>query len=309
MKRLAEGRIAWFLQVRLSNLQKAAHIKIKKKLKNMSENVFRGVYILCMVSGKIKALRLCVFRLIFKFSLFLRSFQAFLTGGERCVCCGDETVLFPLCEKCSDVFFKNEFSEVCSVCGKSLLSEIELCSSCRRERLIRSADGVFPVASYRLWRKNLLFFWKSEGKRILSPFFAKVFYTKICSLNLDFNCVKGVVPVPPRPGKIRSKGWDQMEDVCFYLKNLYGIKVFNVLRRNSRQQQKKLSRVSRLELTEKSYELKKEKKIRKFLLSPPEAVVLLDDVLTTGSTVEACASELKKAGVKKVFVITIFIVD
>jgi predicted amidophosphoribosyltransferase len=41
----------------------------------------------------------------------------------------------------------------------------------------------------------------------------------------------------------------------------------------------------------------------------PEAVVLADDVLTTGSTIEACARELKRLGIKQVFSITLFIVD
>ncbi|MFM8269660.1 MAG: ComF family protein [Pseudomonadota bacterium] len=38
----------------------------------------------------------------------------------------------------------------------------------------------------------------------------------------------------------------------------------------------------------------------------PERVCLIDDVLTTGSTLEACKSALQKAGVKEIFAWTLF---
>ena len=45
------------------------------------------------------------------------------------------------------------------------------------------------------------------------------------------------------------------------------------------------------------------------MAAPPEKVILVDDVFTTGSTLEACCQALKSAGVKKVFCVTLFIVD
>ena len=41
----------------------------------------------------------------------------------------------------------------------------------------------------------------------------------------------------------------------------------------------------------------------------PKTVVLLDDVITTGATVEQCGKILKSLGVEKVFALSIFIVD
>ncbi|MDE7392086.1 MAG: ComF family protein, partial [Treponemataceae bacterium] len=42
---------------------------------------------------------------------------------------------------------------------------------------------------------------------------------------------------------------------------------------------------------------------------PPPAVVLVDDVMTTGATIESCATQLKRFGVKKVYALTLFAVD
>lgn len=252
-------------------------------------------------------------RRVFSFFLLvlnlLRRAECFILGGEECVCCGKESSFLPLCPQCIKKLTESDFPVRCKVCGKELISEIELCSSCRNEKILQSVDLAFPLFSYRLWKKNLLFAWKTEEKRVLSPLFASFVFNKIQQIELLEKEKIPVVPVPPRPGKIRKKGWDQIDELCFYLRNLYGVKTLNVLKRLTRFQQKKLNRMHRLEQIKKAFVLKNKKEIKKFLKSPPQKVILIDDVMTTGSTIEACAEELKKGGVKKVIVITLFVVD
>lgn len=134
-------------------------------------------------------------------------------------------------------------------------------------------------------------------------------YEKIKDLSCDESNLLKVVPVPPRPGKIKCKGWDQIEELCFYLRNLYGIKILPLLRRTTSLQQKKLDKKHRLEQTKRAFVLCPKNKLRRFLRNLPEKVVLIDDVMTTGSTIEACAAELKRAGIKKVYAVTLFIAD
>ncbi len=175
--------------------------------------------------------------------------------------------------------------------------------------MLGSVDGAFSLHGYQLWKKSLLFAWKLEDKRNLSPYFAAIFYKKLRSLEEKFGRLIPVVPVPPRFGKIRERGWDQIEELCFYLEKGWGVKILRLLERLSHTQQKKLDRVQRIEGMGSSYRLKDKKKIRKIVTEIPDVVVLADDVLTTGSTLEACARELKFLGVKQVFSITLFIVD
>ena len=66
------------------------------------------------------------------------------------------------------------------------------------------------------------------------------------------------------------------------------------------QQQKKLSRAERLEHIKNSYVLKV------YSGTLPESICLIDDVCTTGSTLESCASVLKAAGIRRVNAITLF---
>ena len=87
------------------------------------------------------------------------------------------------------------------------------------------------------------------------------------------------------------------------------MKILRVLERLSHAQQKKLDRAQRIEGIASSYRLKKQRRLARIAKNVPDAVVLVDDVLTTGSTIEACSRELKKWGVRRIFPITLFIVD
>ena len=250
---------------------------------------------------------------IFAFRFFLvtcvQNVISFLLGGEKCLCCSKWTLRLPLCSSCLTEIFRPFHSESCSVCGKPLVSERGLCTVCREEAALKSIDAAFSLHCYQLWKKSLLFAWKMEGKRSLSPYFAALCYKKIQSLWQKEGQQFPLVPVPPRAGKIRERGWDQIDDLCFYLRKGWNVKILPLLERLSRTQQKKLDRAQRLEGIESSYRLKSAKRLKGLIRKIPETVMLIDDVLTTGSTVEACARELKKLGVKKVFSLTLFIVD
>ena len=247
----------------------------------------------------------------FRFGLIMlvQNLLSLLLGGERCLCCSKRTLRLPLCKKCFPKLYDFSFEKRCSVCGKELISEIGICTRCRQSPGVQSVDGAFSMHCYQLWKKSLLFAWKIEDKRSLSPYFASAFYHKLKALEAETGNALCVVPVPPRKGKIRDRGWDQIDELCHYLEKGWAVKILPLLERLSHIQQKKLDRVQRIEGISSSYRLKKRKWIQRRYPCLPEAVVLADDVLTTGSTVEACARELKKLGIKKVFSLTLFIVD
>lgn len=241
---------------------------------------------------------------------FLRYVFSFLLGGECCVCCGKKVIAVPLCRNClHKLLAVNEESPLkrCRICGKELVSEIGVCSLCRTSPVIKSIDALYPLFSYSLWRKKLLFLWKMQEKRSLSSLFTNLIYKKLSGLEKECGRRLSVVPVPPRPDKIREQGWDQIQDLCFYLSKGFNVKILPLLKRNSKKQQKKLDRLHRLEAIGSAYSLSKAA-VKKRLCIPEEAV-LIDDVLTTGATLENCAALLKSAGVKKVYAVTLFIVE
>lgn len=238
----------------------------------------------------------------------------------RCLVCFNVCDFLPLCQKCAlelQNFVPLVSPSRCRKCGKLLVSEKEICMECRERGGESSLDALFPIHSYRQWKKELAFAWKSEGQRSFSPLLARLLFKALKELGLEKT---PLVPVPPRPGKIKEKGWDQVDELASILEKKRGILVRrDLLERKSAGQQKKLGRDERLGAAGAVYELRPD-------YSPmqggggnadgsadicqsaniPREVVLLDDIVTTGATMEKCAWLLKAAGVQKVTGLALF---
>ena len=242
----------------------------------------------------------------------LRLAFAVISGGENCVVCGGKSFLYPLCRSCRKnylcVIGKDLFEGRCRICGKELLSTQDTCFNCRQKPVVSHVDKMLPLFPYRIWNKELMFMWKSQEIRSLSFFFAKILNGVLHKLD-----AKVIIPVPPRKGKLQQKGWDQIDELCNLLEYVYGYKVLRILERSTVMQQKKLGREGRLKQIGKAYSVVSSSKLQKALKpfhgTLPKSVILLDDVCTTGSTLESCSIVLKEAGVEKITGVTLFTVD
>jgi len=106
----------------------------------------------------------------------------------------------------------------------------------------------------------------------------------------------GIVPVPPRPGKIRKNGWDQVEYLAQQLVKK-GLPLTRCLKRLPSKSQKELGRENR-------YHNLKGRIVP--VKQVPDTAIVIDDVLTTGSTLDACAAALKEAGAQSVYGLCLF---
>ncbi len=243
---------------------------------------------------------------------FLRVVFALISGGEECVVCGKKAFLYPLCRDCRKEYLsikdRDPFEGRCRICGKELLSTQETCFDCRIKPVVEHVDKMLPLFPYRIWNKELMFMWKSQEIRALSLFFAKILDGLLKKLG-----AKVIIPVPPRKGKLQQKGWDQIDELCNLLEYIYGFKILRILERATLIQQKKLGREGRLEQIGKAYNLVSPEKLQKSLKpfdgKLPEEVILLDDVCTTGATLESCSICLKEVNIESIIGITLFIVD
>lgn len=226
----------------------------------------------------------------------LRSLFSLIVTSVPCELCGASAFYFCLCRNCrrrldEEAVYALSEKHRCIQCGRPLLSEHEICTACRENSRFIETDGVFPLFTYVLSKKKLLYSWKIARQRSLTGIFARYLADVLISRYPD----AVVVPVPPRPGKIKKNGWDQIEDIALYLEFVHHIHVERLLRRTEARQQKKLTREERNEHSKHAYIID-EKALRKYKGKLQGDFILLDDVITTGSTINACARILKNAG-------------
>ena len=143
--------------------------------------------------------------------------------------------------------------------------------------------------------KEIIHALKYERRRSISPRLGELMRLTGARILKDADVV---VPVPLHPRREYQRGFNQADDLARQL----GLSVAPLLKR--------------IVFTQSQIELPKEERHRNvkdaFALAPdprslvpvPRIVVLVDDVSTTGATLEACATVLKRSGVQEVRAIT-----
>lgn len=185
----------------------------------------------------------------------------------------------------------------CMCCGRPLvLDGEEYCGDCsRRKRDFDAGIGVFP---YRNVIRQAVLDLKNNGKRENAAFLGACMAASVRPLLSSWR-PRCLVPIPLDRRKKRIRGYNQAFLLAKETGRCLGLPVRGDLlfRRPGRQEQKKLHRFARRRNQEGTFYVRAK--------AVPETVLLVDDIYTTGNTLEAAARELKRAGVKRVYFVTV----
>jgi ComF family protein len=209
---------------------------------------------------------------------------------RACALCGaplipGESAPGPICAKCA-LGFRPWSGERCESCGLPLISEKARCMRCRASSF--SFDSIYPLFPYAGSVRKLVSVYKKQRRPSLAPYIAKCFFEAYAARWAD----RIIVPVPPRPEKAKAQGWDQVEEIARCLEKR-GCRVARILERRHSDQQKSLGRRARELNANRAFALK-------VGTVSPEQPLLIDDVVTTCSTIDACAKALKEGGARSV---------
>ena len=203
---------------------------------------------------------------------------------------------FPVCLSCLD-----EFSDVghpcCTVCSRPFVSWVEgdhPCGACLRKWPFYSK--VIVPYLYEGTLMSAIHQFKYGGKsylaKSLGPFLASFAGERL-------NGIDGllVMPVPLHPKRLRERGFNQSLLLARHVASQLGVELdFLSLRRiRYTQPQTGLKKDERRKNVRKAFGLIDPKVVKK------RTVILVDDVTTTGNTLNECARILKRAGAENIY--------
>ncbi|PKM62304.1 MAG: hypothetical protein CVU97_06035 [Firmicutes bacterium HGW-Firmicutes-21] len=218
-------------------------------------------------------------------SFFSRSLD--VISPSRCLCCGLSACGegLPVCSDCIGEFYRL-LNTACTACGR----EIGGCE----------CDGA--ALAFLFWyapgdAHRMISYIKNAADLRYARFFAELLALRIRVLHKrDFDAVTFV---PRRKRGIRIAGYDQARLIAEEIAPLLGVECIAMLKRHGSREQKLLSAAERRQTMEKRYSVipdsinNKDGNIFK-------RVLLIDDICTTGATINACSTLLRKAGIKQV---------
>jgi ComF family protein len=118
---------------------------------------------------------------------------------------------------------------------------------------------------------------------------------KPIAVSLAAICPTGIIThVPTAPRRVRQRGYDQAQRIAKNLAHHTGYQYTNMFIRTSNKRQLGQSRKTRQQQLANAFQLRNNR------LPPSMPIILVDDVLTTGSTIEAAAQILRHAGYEQI---------
>ncbi len=207
------------------------------------------------------------------------------------------------------------FPELCNGCGTHLYySEKEICTKCLFDlpytdyhlfadnRVAKQLWGRLPcnAAMAMLYFKkgtkvqNIIHSLKYKDKTAVGIKLGNLLGERL-KLSEQYAKIDLIIPVPLHPKKERTRGYNQSKYIADGIAEVLNVPVSNslLIRKQSTESQTKKSRYIRYENMQDVFQISNVEELENL------HVLLVDDVITTGATLEACGNSLLLANIAK----------
>ncbi len=218
---------------------------------------------------------------------------------RRCPVCGE--IVRPagrlICPACfRELSFVKD--PVCKKCGKEIISEtMEFCDDCMVRR--HAFEYGVALVNYDEAARASMVQIKYKNKREYLDFYGEALAARY-KKTIRRMKVDAIVPIPVHAARRKTRGFNQAEILAEIIGARLGIPVRPemLVRTRKTLPQKELSANARLKNLSHAFSVGE-------IPAGISRVLLVDDIYTTGSTIEACSRVLRAAGVKEVYFVVI----
>lgn len=218
----------------------------------------------------------------------------------RCPIC-DEILLLGAGKICKACRKKPEYvtEPACRKCGKPLKKmEDEYCPDCMEKRhYFKEGTAVFLYPSI----KESVYRFKYEGRQEYAVYYGQQIRLRLGQKIRRWN-PDGLIPVPLYKKKKQKRGYNQAEILAQAVSRETGIPVYTNLVERIRNTvpQKELDMQGRENNLKRAFKIcQNDVKLK--------TIIIIDDIYTTGSTMDALALECKRAGIENIYCISLAI--
>jgi ComF family protein len=210
---------------------------------------------------------------------------------KKCINCGREGQY--LCDDCLSLIEINPFNYC--LCEK--LEKRSKCGNCQN----RNLDKILSATSFnnKIVKEAIHKFKYGYIEELSVPLSLLILnHLQIIDCQIDKSFI--IVPVPMHIKKKRRRGFNQSEEISKIISSSTTIPLSTTLiKTKETKPQMELNRAERIENIKDCFEIKDKNEIGN------KTILLIDDVYTTGTTMDQCAKVLKENGAREVWGLTV----
>ena len=184
----------------------------------------------------------------------------------------------------------------CQSCATPLSNQLHFCGACLAQAPFFSK--AYTVYNYSGSCTTLIKRFKFDNQLCIGDFFAHKIYAKYLDIVFEQGDYDAIIPLPLSRQRLQERGYNQTHELLRIIDKKSNI----LIDKNSVKRTKATRALSTLDLQERQSEIK-----NAFSAKPLsyKRVLLVDDVMTTGSSLNELAKTLLKAGVGSCDVLTL----
>ena len=228
-------------------------------------------------------------------NLFEKFLDLLSPDDIKCIVCDAELPQnnkYGLCKGCLEKLPR--IDKACDKCGREIYDDGKYCFDCKEGGF--DFDKVYSCLNYEGAVSKLVYNLKYGGGKYLVKYMARIIADKIVSEKISFDILTFV---PLNEIREKERGFNQSKLLADEIAKILNIKTSSIITRTRNTPfQARLSREERLLNLKDAFSVV-DKKVLK-----DKTILIIDDIFTTGTTINECSKILKKSGCKRVVCVT-----